>query len=133
MRPIRKKIRKNKIDLEQDVESAESALKVMWLVYIYIYIYIYIDTHTYIYIHIWMIDRWTHTHQLNEKHIIWVVAMADLALWYWLLCCHSPCGILSTLYPNFHGFKMFLHILEELTLLSTKNFLCGTSYLHPPM
>lgn len=129
MRPIRKKIRKNKIDLEQDVESAESALKVMWLVYIYIYI----DTDTYIYIPLWMIGRWTRTHQLNEKHIIWVVAMADLALWYWLLCCHSPCGILSTLYPNFHGFKMFLHILEELTLLSTKNFLCGTSYLHPPM
>ena len=53
MRPIRKKIRKNKIDLEQDVESAESALKVMWLVYIYIYIYIDTHTHTYIYIYEW--------------------------------------------------------------------------------
>lgn len=41
MRPIRKKIRKNKIDLEQDVESAESALKVMWLTRTHTYIYIY--------------------------------------------------------------------------------------------
>ena len=53
MRPIRKKIRKNKIDLEQDVESAESALKVMWLVYIYIYIY----RHAHIHIYTYMNDR----------------------------------------------------------------------------